>query len=129
MPTKKELSFVIPNKPGTLADVTSALAKEKINLLAIDATGGFEYNIVRLVPDKPAKAKAVLQRKGLDVGEAPVLCVPISNQLGSLAAVANKLSRAKINIDYLYGSGGSGSGQELLVIHPSDIKKAEKLLR
>ena len=129
MLTKKEFSFVIPNKPGTLADITAALAKGKINIVAVDATGGFEYNIVRLVPDKPGKAKKILERKGLDVGEASVLCLPVQEQIGTLATIAAKLSRAKINIDYLYGSNGPGGHESLLVIRPSDVKKAERALR
>jgi hypothetical protein len=128
MPTKKELSIVLPNKPGTLADVTSALAKAKVNLLAIDASGGFEYNIVRLVPDKTGKAKAVLTRHGLDVGESNVVCVDTKDEPGALAKVAGKLGRAKINIDYLYATAGKRGGESLIVLHSADAKKAARVL-
>jgi len=129
MATKKELSIVLPNRPGTLATVTAALAKAKVNLLAVDAAGGFEYNIVRLVPDNAAKAKAVIKRLGLDVGETNVLAILVKDRPGALAEIAGKLGRAKINIDYLYGTGGRGGTGELVVIHASDTKKAAKLLR
>src|SRR2546427_8516020 len=107
MTTRTEFSIVLPNRPGTLGEVANALAKAKVNLLAIDASGGFEYNIVRLVPDKVAKARAVLRRKGLDVGETKVLCIPSQNKPGALARVADALGDAKINIDYLYATAGS----------------------
>ena len=128
MPTKKELSIVLPNKPGTLAEVTSALAKAKVNLLAVDASGGFEYNIVRLVPDRTGKAKSVLARHGLDVGESTVVCVYVKDEPGALAKIAGKLGRAKINIDYLYATDGRG-GESLIVLHTADPKKAVKALR
>ncbi len=64
MTTRTELSIVLPNRPGTLSEVASALAKAKVNLLAVDASGGFENNIERIVPDKVAKARAVLRRRG-----------------------------------------------------------------
>ena len=128
MQKRKEFSIVIPNKPGTLADIAASLARAKVNILAVDATGGFEYNIVRLVPDKATKARAILERKGLDVGEATVLCLTVTEQIGTLAEVAGKLSRAKVNIDYLYGSNGPAGSHSLLVIHPSDVKKAMKIL-
>ena len=128
MAIKKELSVVLPNRPGTLAELTGALAKARVNLLAVDASGGFEYNIVRLVPDKAAKAKSVLKRKGFDIGETNVLAIFVKDRPGALAAVAGKLGRAKINIDYLYGTGGRGGSEELLVIHASDTKRAAKLL-
>jgi hypothetical protein len=129
MAIKKELSVVLPNRPGTMAELASALAKAKINLLAIDASGGFEYNIVRLVPDKAPKAKRVLQRHGLDVGETKVLCVLVKDQPGALAQLAGKLGRAKINIDYLYATGGKRGTEALLVLHVSDTGESARLLR
>jgi hypothetical protein len=128
MPIKKELVIVLPNKPGTLAAVTRALAKARVNLLAVDAAGGFEHNIVRFVPDNAAKAKAALQRRGYDVGESNVLCAYVEDRRGALAAMAGKLGRAKVNIDYLYATGSSHSGKELIVIHTADPKKAAKVL-
>jgi len=128
MAIKKELSVVLPNRPGTLADLTAALAKAKVNLLAVDASGGFEYNIVRLVPDNARKAKTVIKRYGLDVGETNVVCVSVKDEPGALADVAGKLSRAKINIDYLYATGGTQGSEAFLVLHAADNKKAARLL-
>lgn len=129
MPVKKEFSVVLPNRPGTMAELASALAKAKVNLLALEASGGFEYNIVRLVPDRTAKAKTVIKRLGLDVGETAVLCVAVKDEPGALARIAGKLGRAKINIDYLYATGGKRGTDTLLVLHASDTKKAARLLR
>jgi len=129
MTTRTELSIILPNRPGTLGEVANALAKAKINLLAIDASGGFEYNIVRLVPDKAAKTRAVLRRRGLDVGETKVLCIPAKDQPGALARVTDVLADAKINIDYLYATAGSPHADALIVAHVSDTRKAIKALR
>ncbi|MGA2138386.1 MAG: ACT domain-containing protein [Verrucomicrobiia bacterium] len=129
MTIRTELSIILPNRPGTLGDVTQALARAKVNLLAIDASGGFEYNIVRLVPDKAAKARTVLRRKGLDVGETKVLCIPAKDQPGALARVADVLGRAKVNIDYLYATAGGRQAEALIVAHVSDARKALKSLR
>jgi hypothetical protein len=129
MTTRTELSIILPNRPGTLGEVTNALAKAKVNLLAIDASGGFEYNIVRIVPDKAAKARAVLRRKGLDVGETKVLCIPSQDKPGALAHIADALGGAKVNIDYLYATAGSPQSETLIIAHVSDARKAIKALR
>ena len=129
MTTRTELSIILPNRPGTLGEVTNALAKAKVNLLAIDASGGFEYNIVRIVPDKAAKARAVLRRKGLDVGETKVLCIPAHDKPGALARMADALGGAKVNIDYLYATAGCPQSEALIVAHVSDARKAIKALR
>src|SRR5712671_7964544 len=117
MTTRTELSIVLPNRPGTLGEVANALARAKVNLLAIDASGGFEYNIVRIVPDKAAKARSVLRRRGLDVGETKVLCIPAKDKPGSLARIADALGDAKINIDYLYATSGNPQSEALIVVH------------
>jgi hypothetical protein len=129
MTTRTELSIVLPNRPGTLGEVASALAKAKVSLLAIDASGGFEYNIVRIVPDKVAKARAVLRRRGLDVGETKVLCIPTTQGPGGLARVADALGAAKVNIDYLYATAGNSPADAVIVAHVSDAKRAIKALR
>jgi hypothetical protein len=129
MTTRTELSIVLPNRPGTLGEIANALARAKVNLLAIDASGGFEYNIVRIVPDKAAKARAVLRRRGLDVGETKVLCIPAKDQPGALARVADALGGARVNIDYLYATAGSAQSEAVIVAHVSDARKAVKALR
>lgn len=128
MPIKKELIIVLPNRAGTLAAVANALAKAKVNLLAIDAAGGFEHNILRFVPDNAARAKSVLKRRGFDVGESNVLCVYVDDRRGALAAMTGKLGRAKVNIDYLYATGSSSHGKELIIIRTDNPKKATKIL-
>lgn len=129
MPIKKELVIVLPNKPGTLAAVAAALAKAGVNLLAVDAAGGFEHNIVRFVPDNAARAKTILKRRGFDVGESNVLCAYAKDEPGALAKIAGTLGRAKLNIDYLYATGSDRRGKELIVLHTADPKQAAKVLR
>lgn len=128
MPIRKELSVVLPNKPGRLAAVTAALARAKVNLLAVDVSAGLEYSTVRLLPANPAHAKAVLKKHKFVVGEASVLCVNVKDEMGALARVAGVLGRAKVNIDYIYVTTGRNGGEAMLVIHASDIKKAARLL-
>jgi hypothetical protein len=129
MTTRTELSIVLPNRPGTLGDVTNALAKAKVNLLAIDASGGFEYNIVRIVPDKVARARTVLRRRGLDVAETKVLCIPVADEPGALARVADALGSARVNTDYLYATAGGSHSDATIVAHVSDLRKAIRALR
>jgi hypothetical protein len=128
MPIKKELSIVLPNKPGKLAAITSTLSRAKVNLLAVDVSGGFEYSTVRLLPENVAHAKSILRKQKIEASESTVLCVNVKDEMGALARVAGVLGRAKINIDYIYVTTGRNGGEAMLVIHASDIKKAARLL-
>ena len=71
----------------------------------------------------------MLRRKGLDVGETKVLCIPAKDQPGALAQVADALGHAKINMDYLYATAGNRESEALIVVHVSDVRKAVKALR
>ena len=128
MTLKKELVFVLPNKPGTLGKVASALAAKGINLLAVDAAGGLDHNIVRLVPDKADQALQVLKKQKLDVGTGNVLCARLPDKSGSLRKLTSALGKAGINIEYLYATGGRVSNEALVVLRTSDNKKARQVL-
>lgn len=62
------------------------------------------------------------------VVENNVLIMENSNKPGSLAAIARRLGKAKINIEYAYLANSPGSKKGLAVLRVSDTKKALKLL-
>ncbi len=128
MSIQKELSFVLPNRAGTLGKVASALAAKGINLLAIDASGGLEYNIVRIVADRPDQALPILKQHKLEVGVGSVVWLPVADKAGSLARITRRLGEAGINIDYLYATGGHGE-KVVIVLHTADNRRAQKVLR
>ena len=129
MSIHKELSFVLPNRPGTLGKVTSAMAARGVNLLSLDAGGWLDHNIVRLVPSDPNKAMAVLRKHRLDVGVHSVLCVKLSDKAGAVARAATALGKAGINIEYLYATGGHAGDQALVVLRTSDNRNAQRVLK
>jgi hypothetical protein len=129
MSIHKELSFVLPNKAGTLGKITSALAAKGVSLLAIDASAGLEHNIVRLVPDNVTKALAVLNKHKLNPGASNVLCVTLSDRKGSIAKVARALGKAGINIEYLFATAGHGGSKAMVVLRTADNRKAQQALK
>jgi hypothetical protein len=54
------------------------------------------------------------------------LAVKLANRPGELAKLAGKFSRAKVNIEYAYGSS-DGSGATLF-FRVSDLKRAAEVL-
>lgn len=124
-----ELTVQIENKPGTLASLSEALAKAKVNILAFNAEEGEGHNRVRLATDKSAKAKEVLAGLNLQVSESEVVGVVLKNKAGTLAGVARKLASADININYSYSGAEEGSKRQLVVFGLSDVKQAIKVLK
>ena len=128
MRTFKETTIVTPNKPGKLAQALRAVGTAGINLIAIDSSSGYDLNMVRLVTNDPPKTRKVLGKLGYNVTESPVLGVTISDKPGQLAHIAAVLSKARVNIDYMYASAVAYDQQAMVIVHVPDSEAAEKAL-
>ena len=124
----KQLAIFLDNRPGTLARVADALAKAKINIYAISTSDTVDHSVIRLVVDDHRKALHVFEAHGTLVVDDDVLMVEGSNQPGSLAKIAHKLARAKINIEYCYCATHPEEKKGLVILRVADAKKALKVL-
>ncbi|MEA2625505.1 MAG: hypothetical protein QOD06_1550 [Candidatus Binatota bacterium] len=122
-----ELSFFLENKSGVLAAVCKNLREEGVNLEAISVVDHIDHAIVRMVVPKPAKATAVLAARDLPVITKEVLQIDLTNRPGALEDVARRLARARVNIDYLYGTVGIAT-RARLYLRVNDLKKARRAL-
>jgi hypothetical protein len=75
-----------------------------------------------------AKAKAALTRGRYNFCTRPVLKVKVPNKPGELERIAARLGKAKINIDYVYGSHGEGA-MSTLVLSVSNVARAAKIVK
>ena len=85
--TLTQFSVFLVNKPGVLAQVTGALAAEKINLVAMTLVDSQEHGVLRMVSENVAAAREVLAKLNLPMTETEVLCVDLPNRPGALADV------------------------------------------
>lgn len=129
MSVKKQFTVCLENKPGELARVCSALKRAKVNLLAISVADSSDSCLVRLVPNNTARARGALSKIGLRVCSRDVVAVPLANRPGALGEVSAKLSKAKINIDYAYGSVCCDCEEAVCVLAVSDARKANRILK
>ena len=124
-----ELTVQIENKPGTLASLSEAIGKAKVNILAFVADEVEGQSKVRLVTDNPAKAKKAILGLNLRVSEEEVVAVTLKNKPGTLANAARKLGKADININHGYCGAEEGSKKQLIVFSVSELKQAAKALK
>ena len=111
-----------------LARVCDALAAEKINIYAISSSDTVDHIVIRLVVNDPDRATRMFEEHSVLVVTTDVLVIEGSNKPGSLADIAHKLAKAKINIEYVYCATPPDAKKGLLVIRTSDSKKALKVL-
>jgi hypothetical protein len=126
MPVMQQLSIFLKNKPGVLGLICDEFARHKINILGISVSDTVDHAVVRMLCDDPAKACTILGEAGLLVIETNVLVLKLPDKPGVLAATARKLAKAKVNIEYAYGTTEASGGK--LVLRVSDTKKALKAL-
>ena len=128
MHIETQFSVFLVNKPGVLANVIGALAKARINIVALTLTDYSEQGVLRVVCENSAQARAVLGKAHDRWTETDVLVLELSNEPGAFAAVAQKLADEHVNILYAYCTGGARGGQTTAVFKLVDPKKAMKVL-
>ena len=125
----KQISVVLKNVPGTLADMSEILGKEGVNIRAISVADTSDVSTVRFVVDEPTKALNILKSHEFTVYETDVLAVETPDHPGGLNAVVRPLKDAGINVHYLYPFLGRASEQAIVILGVDKIEEAEKVLK
>ncbi|MBN2331569.1 MAG: amino acid-binding protein [Deltaproteobacteria bacterium] len=84
------------------------------------------YALVRLLVNDTDKTLDLLSQGGYLYEITPVMALELENHPGSLAATAQKIGDAGININYVYGSVSPAEGKTLFIFCPEDIDMAAK---
>ncbi len=124
----KQFSIFMVNKPGVLAQVLSAFAQNKINIVALTMMDSVEHGVMRVVFRTPEKIDEILSKLNMPYNQTEVLCLNLANKAGALAAAAEKLARNHINISYAYCTAGAKGGKTTGVLKVANVEKAMKIL-
>jgi hypothetical protein len=128
MDNGKQISVFLENKPGRLANVLSALAKQKVNVTALTVMDSHEHSVLRFVSDDQERSRSILKELSIPFAESEVLLVELKNQPGELAHVCETLGAEHINIEYAYCSSGGRNGRTLGILKVGNPAKASKVL-
>lgn len=124
----REITVLLEDRPGTLADLGEALGKAGVNLQTIAGFGIEGRGIIKILVEDAQAALKALEGAGIKVeGDREVLVVPLEDRPGSLGRFARKLANAGVNIDASYVLGDEG-GRKKVVLGVSDLGKAKGLV-
>jgi hypothetical protein len=129
MKSATQLAVFLANRPGALARVCDALAKVEINIHALTTSDTVDHSVVRMVVSDPTRALMLMGEAGVLALESDVLIIETDNEPGVLAKIAERLSRAEVNIEYAYLAASPKAATGLIVLRPSDVEKAQRALR
>ena len=104
----KQISFSIRNRVGLLSEITSALASAKVNIHTISAYEQEKNARFILIVDSNSKASKTLAKLKIKAKEEDMVAVEMPNKVGELQKVSKKITDAGININYMYGTTGTG---------------------
>ncbi|MDX9745229.1 MAG: ACT domain-containing protein [Syntrophales bacterium] len=124
----QQISIFAENKPGRLAAVTHALAKEKINIRATTISTSDTFGVINLLVDNPKKAQKVLTEAGMMVQMRDVLAVELDDKPGGLDRLTQLLYKEDINVNNAYGFVVESYKRAIFVVDVNQIEKAEKLI-
>jgi len=128
MPTAKELTIRLEDRPGTLGKACRALADQKVNIVAFQSVLSEGKGLVRFVVNDPAKAKKVLDNEGLSYQETDIAQTKLSHRPGELARAVSRLGEANINIDSAYCGVDPGTNTPLLILGVVEAAQAAAIL-
>ena len=120
----KQISVFIENRPGSLANVTEALAASQVDIIALSLADTSEFGILRLIVDKPDEAKTALREAGLIVKSSDVLAVAMDDRPGGLAGVVRLIADAGLSIEYMYAFVGKKDGKAVVVVRVNNLEAA-----
>jgi len=116
----KDLTVILEDRPGTLADMGEALGKAGIN---IDGLCGFHCEgkgVIHLLVEDAASARRALEEIGLEVrGERQVLILELEDRPGAMGDITRRIANAGVNIDLIYAAT-----KTRVVIGADDLDKA-----
>ncbi len=108
----RQIAIFLENRSGRLADITSTLAQNQINIRALSLADTADFGILRMVVSDTDKAARTLKDDGFTVGITEVTAVEVPDKPGSLDSILQVVNRAKLNVEYMYAftrqSGESG---------------------
>jgi hypothetical protein len=129
-----QLAIFMTNRPGSLAAACRALTDADVSIDALATEGdvfgsqGSEI-LVRMVVNEPSKAASVLAEEGAVAVKTDVLFIEGGSKPGMLGTIADRLATADVNIESVYLSSSSDLGRCVVILRPSDVDKAQRVLR
>jgi len=116
----KDLTVILEDRPGTLADMGEVLGKAGIN---IDGLCGFPCQgkgTIHILVEDAAAARRALEERGLEVrDEREVLILEVEDRPGAGGNVTRRIANAGVNIDLVYRTT-----KTRVVIGADDLDKA-----
>jgi len=126
MSSVKVVAIFAENKLGQMARITKILADANINIRWMTIATSETFGVLKVLVDKCDLAHQSLKQHGFTVSLVEVLAVEVEDKPGGLYAVADCLTRNKVNVEN--SSGIIFGKRAVLLIEVKDLAQARQVL-
>jgi hypothetical protein len=121
----KDLTVIMEDRPGKLADLGEATGKAGVNIDGLCAMVGDGKGFIHILVQDGSAARKALEDAGIEVAdEREAVVVDLHDKPGAMGEIARDLADAGVNIDVAYTIF---SGVRLVII-TEDTEKAQAAL-
>jgi len=124
----KQLSIFLENRTGQLAEISSLLADNGIDLRALHISETADYGLLRLIIADWQSAEKILKDSGVLVSTTDVITVSVPDKPGGLSSLLKVLADENISVSYMYSVFGKAHGGANMVFKVPDVEIVEKIL-
>src|SRR5260370_16518769 len=100
MPSNNQISVFLENKPGRLANVLSALARDKVNLNALTVMASHATGVLRFITDDLTTARIVLKNTGVPFSATDVVLLELRHPPAPMPHFCQPFPGHPINVLY-----------------------------
>lgn len=122
----EEITVIVDDKPGTLADIGELLGSNGVNIETLCASTHDGHGVIHFVVDDGEDAGEVLVSHGYKVeGSRPVLSVTLDDRPGELGRYCRRLAAAGVSVSSAYVAR-RGGGETELIVAVDDLESAQQ---
>ena len=125
----KQVSVFLENKKGRLAEVTSLLTDEGINIRALSLADMPDLGILRMIVNDRGRCLRVLRAHDFVAQETDVIAVEMEDKPGGLHRIVEVLGREGMNIEYMYSFFMKNVDSAVVILKIDDLTGAVDALK
>ena len=125
----EQIAVFVENKSGRLAEVSSLLAANGINIRALSVADTHDFGILRLIVNDTDKALGILKAEGFTANKTEVVAVEVADQPGGLSQVLDIINDAGLNVEYMYAFVEKSGENAALIFRIDQTGRAISVLK
>ena len=111
-----QISVFLENRTGQLAEITTLLAQNGVDIRALSIAETSDYGLARMIVSDSHKASSVLLGHGDILSMTPVYAVEVEDTPGGLAGLLTLLAEHHIDVEYMYSLFTHTAGHAYMVL-------------